>query len=253
MIRRLLFALAPTIAFASLTVAANADPPTPLRHLVFAFQVGINTSVEEHNSGFNASYGDGVSRDSSMGTGGNGVSTYAGRASDEGTIAIDVVRVQPDQGLVVSVAEHARGTREAKAATCVVYGAGTVICDPNAKVNVEEIAAIRLLGRNFVDPALIDAHQHWRVQSSVAGATETADYTIQKNDAGVLTIEATRTVSAGPASAVTTATIRYDMNSTVPTLVSELTTERRPQGTDYSTMRTQIDLHLQNDSIAQVH
>jgi len=68
-----------------------------------------------------------------IGGGGSGTSNFSGGAGDQGTIAVDVIREQPDHGLVVSVSENAQHDRSAPAATCVVYRQHTAICDPTRK------------------------------------------------------------------------------------------------------------------------
>lgn len=217
----------------------------PVRHFTYRFQIGITTSIEEHNSGFNG--GDPAEYGRAAGVTGNGVSTYDGRVSDDGTIDIDVMREQPDHGLVLRISEHARGTRDTQPITCVVYGSGTTVCSTIGKVHVEEYALLRFLGENFVDPAQIDAQQHWHVSSVMAGAVAQSDYVIAKNDGGALTINENRQVEMNGTkggNAVITATVGYDMNRAIPTTVNELTIQREDQGQNYSTVRAQVELQL---------
>ena len=234
-----------------ITSAAQSSEK-PLRHLVFGFQWGTTSTITEHNSGFGTIMNPNTGQPET--TSGTGITNYRNHAGDEGTISIDVMREQPDRGLVVAVSEDARDNRSAKPATCVVYGSGSIICDPALKVNPEEYSAVRFLGANFVDPALIDAKQHWQIGSYGPDFSATSDYTIGHNNGGVMTITESRNITftgARHGSAVVDATIGYDFNRTVPMSLDELTMERVQNGHDYTTVRTLVHLTLQSDSLPQ--
>lgn len=239
------FLLAGLLASLSFGAAQAAAPAAgaPMRHLVYSFHFGMKSSAEAHNSGFSGSGGGS----------GSGVSTYSRSDGDEGTISIDVLREQADHGLVLSVSEQSRNGHDAKPTTCVVYGTGTTICDPNGKVNIEEYSIVRFLGQNFVDPALIDAKQHWHTQSSGGSYSAENDYTITKNNAGVMSISEERLIAYGGATAgkaTVTTTIAYDFNRTIPTSITELTTSRQQEGEMYKNVNTQVDASLTTDSMA---
>jgi len=228
------------------SVLAQASPG-PLRRLVYTFTYGATRSLTTHNSGFNDALG---------GSTGNGIDSYTDRAGDTGTIAVDVLREQPDKGLVLSVSELGNNpARNAKPATCVVYGNSTVICDPNATVNPEEYTVIGLLGANFVDPSLLDAQHHWKFSSAGPEYEATSDYTITRNDGGMLQISETRKVTyqgQRSGSADVSAKIGYDLAHQVLTSIEEVTTDHpRMTGNDIDN-RVTVTAKLLSDSMATV-
>jgi len=241
--RAILAALGASFLLCPITGLAQSGPARPLRHLVYTFTWGTSTDLEEHNSGFGAG---------GTGSASSGISDYNSGSQDKGTIQVDVLREQPDHGLVVSVSEQAQTLRSAPAATCVVFGNTTVICDPSGKVNVEELTLLRFLGVNFVDADQLDAKGHWQVtRTRGAGYTTTADYTIGKTDGSVLAIDETRVVTEGgsrPATQDVSSKIGYDVGRTLPTSIDEVTTEREPHGTEFQTVKSQTVLELQTDS-----
>jgi hypothetical protein len=221
---------------------ALAQSAAPLRHLVYTFTFGTTNDTQMHESGMNESGG----------TASSGIQDFNGSASDKGTIAVDVLREEPDTGLVVSVSEQAQTSRSSPAATCVVYSDTTVICDPNKKINAEELTLLRFLGGRFIDPNQVDARSHWHVEREGKVST-IADYTISKNDAGMLSISETRVVKEQSAHAQTTtidSTIGYNLNRVVPTSISEQATLRSEQSDQYVTVTSQTVLTLQTDSMA---
>jgi hypothetical protein len=243
-------ALALCMPAAGLAVS-NAASSAPLRTLVYSFTYGVQGDLTVHSEqgvgqpvpGGEATSGSGISQD------------YSGEINDKGTITVNVIREQPDTGLIVSVSEQAEQTRKADAATCVVYGTTNVICDPNKTINSEELALLRFLGRNFVDPNKLDAKGHWRaVDESNAAEATTADYTLTPGQNGSVTIDGTRVVKelqGRPVTTDATVTINYDVNRQVPTKISEYVTERQFSGAD-SMMKTtvQTTLTLVSDSMA---
>lgn len=227
--------------------AASADAAVTPRHLVYGFTWGTQTDLETLTSGIGSGGASGA-------TGSSGTSDSKGGLGDQGTIVVDVVAEQPDKGLVIKVSEQAEKIRSAGAATCVVYGSTGVICDPNATVNPEEMALIRFLASNFVDPASIDANQHWKIQNSTPQYSVTADYAIVKNAGGLMTISESRQIKQTQPTILTTdvtTTIDYDFNRMLPTSVNEYSIERNRAGMDqYQTVKTQTVLVLKSDSLA---
>jgi hypothetical protein len=225
--------------------ALSQTAPGPLRHLVYSFNYGATRNLTAHNSGFNDGAGGSI---------GNGIDSYTDRASTTGTIIVDVIREQPDKGLVLDVSETGNNpARNAKPATCVVYGSGNIICDPSATVNPEEYTVVRLLGENFVDPALIDAQHHWRFSSSGPQYEASSDYTIVKNDGGIMQINETRKVTyvgSRAGSAEVTNTIGYDFTRQIPLWIDEVTTDH-PQASEAEIdNRVTVSAKLQSDSMA---
>lgn len=226
----------------AIPLAAAADAPAkPIRHLVYAFTYTQSLDRTMHDSGI----GGGPA---------SGFADSRGSSTDKGQITADVVAVQPDTGLVVRVSESAQETRSAEPATCVVYGNTTVICDPNAKVNDEELALLRVLGRNFVDPNQIDIKGHWRIESSGSEGDVASDFVLGPPSGGISKISETRVVKENGASRSTMATdgtILYNVDKSVPNSVVEDSTLRQSAGMGaYDTNRTQVALTLATDSMA---
>lgn len=233
------------LAGAALPARAVTSSPQ-VRHLVYSFTWGTTNDTEVHTSGIAMT---GNNPGMNGGSSGSGMVSSTGGASDHGTISVDVERQQPDNGLVVSISESAVQRRSAPPATCVVYGDLTVVCDPNKKINDEELTLLRLLGSTFVDPNNLDANRHW--QRLQGGAT--SDFTIAKNANGVMTINETREEKASgarPSTSEITGTIVYDFNRTIPTEIVESVTMRSEQGEQYQTIKSETALQLQSDSSA---
>lgn len=234
---------------------ADAVTTTPqMRHLVYSFTWGASTTTEVHTSGM-ASVGNpnGAGGLSDHGSA-SGMASSSGGTSDHGTITVDVVRQQPDNGLVVNVSEQAVERRSAPVATCVVYGDLTVVCDPNKKITSEELTLLRLLGSNFVDPNQLDAKRHWQRQQQNGASSSLWDFTVSKNANGVMTINEAGlekdTTGARPQTSDVTGTIGYDFGRTIPTSIEESTLLRSEQGDEYQTVKTETVLQLQSDFAA---
>lgn len=229
-------------------VPADADSVAGPRHLVYGFTFGTQSDLEVHSSGIDA--GGGAS-------GGSGMTDFTGGIGDQGTIVVDLLSEQPDKGLVIKVSEQAQKTRSAATATCVVYATTGVICDPNATVNPEEMALIRLLAPAFVDPDRIDAKQHWQIANTTPDYSLTSNFTIAKNASGIMTIDEIRVIRQQQPNVATTnvnTTIGYDFTRTIPTAVNEYAIERSQAGMDqYNTVKTQTVLVLKSDSLATNH
>lgn len=236
----LLAALFPISALAITTTTS-----TPQRHLVYAFTYGVSTDRETHVSGMGATM-------SQSGGPASGMVDNTGGSSDKGTVVVDIMQEQPDSGLVVVVSEQGQDTRKADPATCVVFSDTTIICDPNKRVNEEELTLLRFLGAHFVDPNNLDAKSHWHVERD-GPVTTIADYTISKNNNGAMTIDEVRVVKESGAQPRTTnvnSTIGYDFSKSVPTSVTEYSIERSEAGNQYDTVKSETTLSLQTDSLA---
>ncbi|MBV9719568.1 MAG: hypothetical protein JOZ77_09615 [Candidatus Eremiobacteraeota bacterium] len=231
-----------------------------VRHLVYAFTFDVRQTGEVTNDpgtpglaldapGPGGLGADGTGSKSSQTTyaDGNG-QTYSGHQGDAGTISVELVREQPDNGRVVNVSEQGRYGRNAAAATCVVYSNTYVICDPNAKVNAEEYTLLRFLGKSFVDPNTIDAKNHWQIADDVPAIKIQADYTIASNDKGLMNIGETRSVDqrdVGTLKSAIQSSIVYDYNRLVPIRINEYDTQRQyggSSGTSTSTYETTLTL-----------
>lgn len=243
---RLLFAavsgfvvLCVPLAVQAVALAPNAAASTPLRHLVYSFTFSESTDRTIHDSGIGGPI--------------SGMQDSRGGYGDKGLITADVVGIQADRGLIVTISEQARESRSAAPNTCLVYGDMAVRCDPSKKVNDEELALLRFMGRDFIDPAQIDEKNHWRVATSAPQLTLSTDFTIQSNTGDVLQIVERRVVEQKGAQGFTSAVdghITYDLTHTVPTAVSEDEMLRQTVGMgSYDTDHTQIALTLQSDSL----
>lgn len=236
-----------SILVAGMAPAAALADGTPMRHLVYSFTYGANQSVAVRDSSQPAE---------TLGQGqGSGESHYGGTLGDKGTMVVDVLREQPDKGLVVVISENAESTRKAPPATCVVYGNTEVICDPNKTVNPEEYTLLRFLASNFLDPNILDANKHWGYDSVTGGLALKADYVIEHSDGTLMTIGETRSIKRPGTEGMTTTVqskISYDFGRLLPTSIDEYATERAEQGVGGSaTTIYQTDLKLVSDSMAK--
>lgn len=232
-------------AAAALTASvAQADGAAPIRHLVYNFDVTLSTTATMHDSGIG---GDG---------GPSGSTDYHSGTSDEGTITVDVLQVQPDTGLVVQIAEQARNRRDAVPTECVTYGNGAVVCDQShGQLNEEEMTLLRFLGRNFINKALIDAKNHWQYGASDAQSSETSDYTLGAKHGDIVGITYQRLLKVNGArgyDATTDGSMSYNQTLNLPVSVKEETVTRKNTGPgNYDTTRQDMTFSLAQDSMQQ--
>ncbi len=212
--------------------------------MVYSFTYGSQSDLTSMSSGISSS---------GTGTNASGVNDFQGGTQDNGTITVVVNGVAADTGLVVTIREDARNHRTAEPATCAVYGNGTVLCKSTDKVNSEEYALLRVLGQNFVDPSQIDAKNQWKIALKNPSLSMSSEFTVRKNDNGILSIDETRKIDRKGAQASmtqVTGKILYDQNKTLPLSLFEQTIERgNVPGGGYRTVNTQIDLKLSSDSM----
>ncbi len=233
---------------ACVSAPALADQAAPVRTLTFSFTYALSKSTEVHNSGFSGNGLGGAG-------GGSGVDSYTHNTGDSGTISVVVQREEADKGLVLAITEHANNGHSTKATTCVTYGTGTVICDPNATVHPEEYTIMRFLGANFVDPALIDANRHWKVASNGAGFSASSDYTLGKPNGDAMPISETRTVTyqgGVTGHADVTSSIVYDIAKQVPLSIEETTMNHSSSGSQDSDQTVEVTAKLIADSMGAV-
>ena len=177
-------------------VPARAD--STLGQLVYAFTYSSNQNTTARDSSTNA---ENVDPEGNYTGSNNGMSHYGGSLNDKGTMTVEVVKVQPDGAVVVNISEQGENIRRAPAAECVVYGNTMVICDPTKTVYTEEYTLLRFLGRNFVNPAQLDANRHWTVSQGSGGNNVHADYTINTNNNGKMQISESRSIRQSGAAA----------------------------------------------------
>ncbi|MGA8533435.1 MAG: hypothetical protein WB615_04950 [Candidatus Tumulicola sp.] len=196
-----------------------------VRHLMYSFTWGTQTSREVMTSGING----GDPKKESGSSGNSGVADFTGSIGDQGTVRVDIVSQQADKGVVIKVSEQAQKTRSAPPATCVVYPTTGVICDPNVTVNPEEMALIRFLAPTFVDPDSLDAARHWEIENATPQYSLVSNFTIAKNENGIMTIDENRVIKQQRPEVSTISantTIGYDFGRSVPTSINEYTIER---------------------------
>ncbi len=177
-----------------------------------------------------------------------------GGNGDRGQIVVDVMGVQSDTGLIVNISENARNTRSAPAVMCVIYGNGSFICEQGKKTNEEEIALLRVLGQDFVNPALLDAHNHWQTGSTTADTQETNDYNISSQNGNMAQITFTRQLKVhGPQGYDASTSGKMTYNTKLEVVVSDVeeTETRQETGQSYNRLDQTIALNLVSDSKAQ--
>jgi len=233
------------------SAAARADQP-PIRQLVYDFQITFTTQETVHSSGFTGDDPDGRSTGDTP----SGVADYRMGSNDNGTIRVDVLQVQPDTGLVVRISEQAHGQRSSASLMCVVYGTGSTICDQSrGQLNEEELALLRLLGKNFLNFRQLDARNHWQYSSTGAEAKETSDYTVVGNDGHVASVAYQRLLTvtgSRPFNATTQGTLTYNQILSMPLSVNEETITHRSArlgADDYDRIEKRITLTLAADSL----
>jgi hypothetical protein len=226
------------VALVSVTSAVHAY--TSLKELVYAFTCGSQQDISARDQQMNLDIGGQGAT--------SGISHYHGSLTDKGTIKVDIVDLQPDQGLVVSISEQGENTRRAPPATCVAYGDTRVICDPSKTVYPEEYTLLRFLGPNFVDPSQFDANKHWSVGQHGSMVAVKADYTVTGSDSGTLEISEIRKIVPNAGGSLTTdiqTKIGYDVENSVPASIDEYVTQRQDNGVSGTTTTIyQTTLHL---------
>ncbi|HVS45781.1 MAG TPA: hypothetical protein VMS32_03870 [Verrucomicrobiae bacterium] len=237
---RALLPAAVAVALAAGGARAAATPP--IRHLVFDFTYTNMMDTTMH--------------DSTMNNGPvSGHTDSIGGGTDRGQLVVDVLSVQPDGGLVVTIAEHAQVRNDASATMCAVYGNTLVVCDPNKQVGEEEMSLLRLLGSNFIDVAQIDTKNHWSVGSDSRDLKVADDFTIVNTaNNGTMKIVETRVrkqTGSSTSSSSTSGNIVYNQTMSVPTKIVDDTMMSQELGAgNYSTQHLQLEIGLVSDSKA---
>lgn len=243
-------AAAAMLALSFLPAAGLAD--ATMGTLVYDFTYSAAQNITSRDT---ANSVENVNQLGALDGGTNGISHYGGSLTDKGTMTVNVVKRQPDGGLVVMISEAGENIRRAPAAECVVYGNTNVICDPNKTVYTEEYTLLRFLAGNFVDPAQLDANKHWQIVQDVNNDHMTANYVIDSNNNGNMQIGEVRTLKEKGGGRLETdinTKIGYDYNRTVPTSIDEYAQQYSDAGIRGS-QRTiyQTTLNLVSDTVAK--
>lgn len=230
----------------ALTLAIAATKGGVIRHTTYTFGITVTTTDTRHTSG--------IGRDAPI----SGQSVSSSSESDEGTITADVVGLRPDTGIVVRVKEDRKKLSAVPSADCIVWGVGTVVCQPGAEVTTEERALLRYLGRNFINSAMIDVHGNWKMAVNSKDYQESTSYSIAEPQSEPLEITFQRvSKSGGPQgfNATTDGKLLYNADLTIPLTLHEDTLLRTHlidgdvvQG-GYEEVRTAINLQLADDSM----
>lgn len=176
-----------------LAAATTAATPKPLRHLEYKFHFSAWSAGE--------------------------IAGY------DGTIYVDVLGTGPNDTLVISIRQAVPlyHSMEVPAAQIVTYPTGQVDVVPGAvPLRQPELDLARFLGRKFINGDYLDEKNHWHIDMTLPQNTTSAtDFTIDKNNNGILDISEYQRVSSGMHVMTTTGRIAYDMNRTLPLSIHE--------------------------------
>lgn len=234
---------------ATLTCPAVADQPAPLRHLVYTFELGISSNFEAADNMISSTQLDDPGHRVVTGV---GSSRYVQSAGERGTISVDVLQKQQDDGLVLTISEQTKDARSAEAATCVVYGDETMMCDQSKRINPEETALLYILGVNFVNATRMDDKQRWQYARSQEEANIVDDLQIAGHTGSLLNVAFHRiyTIKGGAVErTVTDGTIDYNPALMLPVALTQDQMTDRPSGSGLSQrVEQRLSLKLLSDS-----
>jgi len=204
----------------------------------FAFSVDTQHLGEEHQ-------GD-------IGTGGSGIVSTAHGAGRQGTMIADVMGVAKDGGLVIRTQEWLQATpRASQGFLCAVYPEGRTICPDHLEITDAENEIMTYLGRNFLDPTIIDDKGQWVRQFSDKYFAVTSTFSIVGNpDANPLAIDSKTTIKSvgGNGNDIDdTAHLTYDRMLDVPVTLHDVAVEHA-RGNQQT--QTTMDFKLTKDSLA---
>jgi hypothetical protein len=227
-----------------LSAQTPAPPPvtvTPLaktRHLQYSFNVSYSRGLSVANvAGSLAALGHSPYL---VSTGGR-----------DGHVDVDIVGLTSDGGVVAKIYETAESApHPGEVFTCLVYGDGRTAC-PGAggPLSDTENVLLSFLGRDFFDPAKLDAHNHWQHKYNGKEVTVTTDYTVRDGDHAPLVVIVEHSTVTSTAmtmgDTILDAKVIYDSAMLVPDNVHSVADERS-RGRGWTTM----DLLLVQDSFA---
>ncbi len=239
MIRR----LAICVLMAAIFAAPLGAYAAPLRVVVYHYAIDVHGFDSGMDSGFTNGHGYAqISQTTST----NGVS---------GTITVDVLSAAQDGGLVVDATEKVdRADRPQQPIRCAVYAdPENVICDQNltqtGEVTGEITTLLTYLGRGFYDASRLDDKKHWKTDQPLnqGTGTVTSNYTVTKDDGGVVTIAVNRVLHVGPKVSTTNGTLQYDPAVSLP-VKAHLVTDTSSNGDLGGSI---VDFQLLSDSFAK--
>ena len=166
------------------------------------------------------------------------------------TLAIDVVAVTADGGLVVD-AKVDGAERRAPTARIAIFRDGTLSYDPNATVLEEERRLLSLLRRDGFDHELT-ARMLWREPIEEKLAKGSTEYRVLRADGPLMQIEITRQVFVSGANAYdenSRLVAEYDPYLRAPSKATvQLRVRINPAATQVVIQDTEIDMRLVEDS-----
>jgi hypothetical protein len=226
-------------AFSALSAPVSAQTKVE-RTLVYSFSVGVSNDTTDTSMS---------NQMSSNGADMQGTNEYTDETSDQGTITVGVLGIEPDGGLVTNVSENARRNRTLAPVPCVVYPNSNIVCGTNGRVSPEERSVLRTLNPKFFDPSALDSKGQWTIDPA-PGVSLT--FTAGKPDNGIIPINGTRDEHTIDSSLHSEATYAYDMAKFMPTSIKEYETIRQQKGPGgYATFTVDVTASLTSDSTAQ--
>lgn len=248
-----MFAFAAAAAFAAVVLAPAGNQPAPIRKLVYSFDLSISSNFEAADNDMTAAQLDVVPVHRAVT--GVGSRQYIQSAGERGTITVEVMQKQSDDGLVLDISEQTKDARSAEPVTCVVYGDETMMCDESKKINPEEMALLYVLGVHFVNPTRMDDNQHWQYARSETGADVVDDLKVTGHTGDLLNVgfHRTYTVSGGTVERTTTdGAIVYNQALTLPVSLTQDELTDRPSGNSKSQrVEEKLTLKLASDSLTK--
>jgi hypothetical protein len=196
---------------ALLLAAATAAPPKPLRQLEFSFHYAGTTESISHYSGIETVL--------------PGVGTTFSSGGYDGKIYVDVLGAGQNDTLVLAIRQEVplSHSLDVPSGEVLVYPTGQVDLPPNAApLRQPELNLARFLGRKFINGDYLDEKNHWRIDFTLPDkSTVATDFTITKNNGGILDITEAQKVVSAMGGMQTEGRITYDMNRTVPLTIHE--------------------------------
>lgn len=244
---------------ASLPIGGVAAVRPPLRTLSFDVDVHVSAKRETPGAGITAPRPaiavKGRISGGGGGTSGSGERAVGASITAKGSIAIDVLSLTDDAGLVVEVSETAIERTRPKV-RIVVAPDGAIAYDPKNAANLteEEIALVRWLARGFYGDRPTDPGTVWIVDQSANGRTDVERYRVVARDAQHVTLDYAleeRAPGTSGYAAKREGSLVYDVALIVPLKATFQSEARRQIGETYQTTRTSVSLILTADSFAK--
>lgn len=166
----------------------------------------------------------------------------------DGTIQVNVLATGPQKTLLLRMEQRVPLYHrfEVAPADCVVFPDGHIDFDQkNSQLSTPELTLARFLARDFINPDLIDSHNHWNSELKSSALDIATDFTITKNENGILSIDELRELKNTTGRTHTTGQIVYDMNHTIPISIHEQSVTQT--GGPQEFMR--LDYSLSSDSM----